>query len=119
MAHFTHLHGRYSNIPSLDDLPCRYRKETGPLWQGSPSGFKQWPERLTVPCPKGSWVLFRNGTRKVENLVAINGIRSQTSQKKRKKEKSLNSEIKRFKKTRQSTPEKEARFLKVIKAMRD
>lgn len=39
--------------------------------------------------------------------------------KKNKKEKSLNSEIKRFKKTRQSTPEKEARFSKVIKAMRD
>ena len=28
VAHFPHLHGRYSNIPSLDDLPCRYRKQT-------------------------------------------------------------------------------------------
>lgn len=38
---------------------------------------------------------------------------------KKKKEKLLNSETKRFKKTRQSTPEKEARFSEVIKAMRD
>lgn len=47
----------------------------------------------------------------------VSGLRP--LKKKKKKEKSFNSEAKRFKKTRQSTLEKEARFSEVIKAMTD